>query len=296
MPGPLVEPVETEGVHVPTVRRALQAAFAVYLVAVLYLVLWPQPDTAGSGVEQVTALLRRAGFGAVTGAHVEVGLNVVLFVPLGLLGVLLWPRLAWWGWGPLGLALSAFLESFQWAFLPGRSATVSDLVANTAGALLGAAASAVLLWEVHRTRSGATDRPPLVDLRHVLVAAAGFLGVGAVLVLEPSAGIATSSVREISGWLQDRDAPSWLASRDLWERLLNVALFVPIGVLGALLRPGWSLVRWALVGAAGSLAIESAQWVLVPGRDASVSDLVTNTVGAVLGAALVRSVARRRAQ
>lgn len=66
--------------------------------------------------------------------------------------------------------------------------------------------------------------------------------------------------------------------------LYNLLLFVPLGVglrwLG--LRPG----RVVLISFLATLSIEAAQLSLVAGRDASLSDLLTNTAGGALGALL----------
>ncbi len=75
---------------------------------------------------------------------VEVGLNVLLFVPLSLLGAFVLDRWRVVGWLLAGLALSLVVEGVQALFLTGRSATVSDLVANTAGAGLGILAALVV--------------------------------------------------------------------------------------------------------------------------------------------------------
>lgn len=66
--------------------------------------------------------------------------------------------------------------------------------------------------------------------------------------------------------------------------LLNVVLFMPLGIgLGlAGVRPLHALVLVALL----SLTIEALQLVVVAGRDASLSDLFTNTVGGLLGAVI----------
>jgi glycopeptide antibiotics resistance protein len=275
-------------------RRLLLAGYAVYLLAVLYLVLWPQPDTPGRAVTSLADVLHRVGFEAVTDVHVEVGLNVVLFVPLGAIGMLLW-RLPWWSWGPVGLAFSVFLEAFQWAFLPDRTPTVSDLVANTAGALLGAGAVALVLREVRASGDRSTAAPPAVHPRLLVVTAGFFAVVALVLVWAPTADLPTAVVRGISRWMWEAGAPRWVAMKETWERLLNVLLFVPFGVLAALARPGWSLVRWAAVGFTGSLVIELVQAAVFPGRDATVSDLLTNTLGMVLGAWLAGAVTSRLA-
>jgi VanZ like protein len=64
----------------------------------------------------------------------------------------------------------------------------------------------------------------------------------------------------------------------------NILLFIPAG-LGLRLM-GLSTSKAVLVGFTVSLIVEILQLTLIPGRDASLSDLLTNTMGAVIGAAL----------
>ena len=72
----------------------------------------------------------------------------------------------------------------------------------------------------------------------------------------------------------------------LLDIILNVLLFVPLGIGLGLLR-GW---RTAIgIGLVTSLIIELTQLHLIAGRDASLRDVVTNTLGAALGAGLVLS-------
>lgn len=66
--------------------------------------------------------------------------------------------------------------------------------------------------------------------------------------------------------------------------VLNVLLFVPFAVGLALAGLSW---RWVVaIGAATTLLIEVLQLTTVYGRDASLSDVLTNTTGAAVGAAL----------
>ena len=66
--------------------------------------------------------------------------------------------------------------------------------------------------------------------------------------------------------------------------VLNVLLFMPLGLGLRLL--GWSWRRTVLMSASLSFAVEFLQFYVVPGRDASLSDLVTNTTGAAIGGAI----------
>ncbi|NNG16098.1 MAG: VanZ family protein [Gemmatimonadales bacterium] len=67
----------------------------------------------------------------------------------------------------------------------------------------------------------------------------------------------------------------------LIDVILNVALFLPLGLGLRLL--GWPFARIAIVSFLVSFAVESLQFVTILGRDASVSDLITNTSGGLLG-------------
>ncbi|GAA2002615.1 VanZ family protein [Microbacterium ulmi] len=84
------------------------------------------------------------------------------------------------------------------------------------------------------------------------------------------------------------DAVPWL-TYDVIEFTSNVLLFVPLGVLLALVLRGrwWLVVVIALVVAA---AIEMGQWMLLPARTPSLADVIANVAGAVVGLGLVATV------
>jgi hypothetical protein len=71
--------------------------------------------------------------------------------------------------------------------------------------------------------------------------------------------------------------------RSIADALLNVALFIPLGM--ALRRSRMSLRRLVALAALLSAGIEAAQLV-IPGRDPNLSDVVFNSLGSLLGAAL----------
>jgi glycopeptide antibiotics resistance protein len=86
-------------------------------------------------------------------------------------------------------------------------------------------------------------------------------------------------------WLPgDVDAPSFV---------LNVIMFIPLGILVPLLRPSLDAVRrLAGCAAAASSAIEVTQFVLGmtlgSRRTVDVNDLIANTAGALLGLLILR--------
>ena len=74
-----------------------------------------------------------------------------MFIPLGaLIASLVW-RSFWWVSGVLGLCLSLSIELTQYMLLPHRFATAGDVLANTAGALIGGAIVAVFRLYQFRT-------------------------------------------------------------------------------------------------------------------------------------------------
>lgn len=87
-----------------------------------------------------------------------------------------------------------------------------------------------------------------------------------------------------------------LVDYEVADALMNVAVFVPLGVLTALLRARASWPRAVLVAACVSLAIEISQLVtahlLGGGHLADVDDLLFNVLGGALGYGLLRASTR----
>jgi glycopeptide antibiotics resistance protein len=78
--------------------------------------------------------------------------------------------------------------------------------------------------------------------------------------------------------------------RDLVESFLNVVLFLPFGVSLRWLRVN---LYWAIaLGFALSLGVEVLQRTVIPGREAELQDLIANTLGALLGWLLARTLHR----
>ncbi|MFF1831725.1 VanZ family protein [Paenarthrobacter sp. NPDC058040] len=122
-------------------QRWLQAAFAAYLVALALVVFLPSKEA--STVTGFVGII--AGWLAALGlpfkdaaAAVEFVSNIVMFVPFGGLVRFLWPsRWTWWRILLLGAATSTLIELTQ-LLIPGRVTALSDVIANTAGAVIGA--------------------------------------------------------------------------------------------------------------------------------------------------------------
>jgi len=108
--------------------------------------------------------------------------------------------------------------------------------------------------------------------------------------------IIIATLLPFGGMPPERIPPSWcLRCGTLWltDAFANVALFVPWGLAMAMRRQ--RVWRVAVVSFCFSLLIELLQSVgLPPGRSPALADLVTNTLGGALGAALFLALVQER--
>ena len=111
---------------------ALHVWFAVYLVALALIVFWPAhvDSNAGPLLHWVTA-----GLPWLTYGRIEFLANVVLFVPFGAFLTRLLRRR--YLVPPLALATTIGIELVQSLYGGARTPSVSDVVANFLGALVG---------------------------------------------------------------------------------------------------------------------------------------------------------------
>ncbi|MGO2003605.1 VanZ family protein [Arthrobacter rhombi] len=125
----------------------------VYLLAVAFIVFWPVPvdRPAQDTLPKLLESWHAAGVPLwVDYQLIEWLANVVMFLPWGVLGTLILPRSWWWLVPFSGLLASAAVESAQYVFLPARFASAADIVANTAGAVIGYAGTALVIFCVRR--------------------------------------------------------------------------------------------------------------------------------------------------
>ncbi len=128
--------------------------------------------------------------------------------------------------------------------------------------------------------------------RWLLTALVGYCAVLAFILLWPSAGPAATVVRGTTDVLLRLGAPSGVVSGGRVEFGLNALMIAPVPLLVSLLWPAWSWERWTAYGFVGSLSIEAVQAVLLTGRSAQFRDVVSNTLGALIGALLAPAVRR----
>jgi VanZ family protein len=116
------------------------AALVAWVVLLAVVLLAPSSSGPDWVIFHLADALGRLGLPEVLThpGRVESMLNVVAFVPLGLLGSLLWPRPSWRDWTAVGFVVSFLVEVVQAVALGARQATNADVVANTLGMLVGA--------------------------------------------------------------------------------------------------------------------------------------------------------------
>ena len=119
-------------------RRTLAlVVLGLYLVGMAVAVAWPDGWAVNRAVVDVHYRLVGLGLRPPWGPDgTAVLLNVVACIPPVAAAVVLIPRVPWWAWVGVGLLLSVSVELAQG--LIGRATEVTDVLANTGGALIGA--------------------------------------------------------------------------------------------------------------------------------------------------------------
>ena len=136
---------DTAPLH-PRSRVVARAALIAYAIILAMIALWPVPVDSGAGdflraVHQV--------FPALTYERIEFSANILLFVPLGVLLMLILRRR--YLILPIALVVTAGIESAQALLLDRRTPSMTDIIANTTGACIGMLIIAVV--ETVRARS-----------------------------------------------------------------------------------------------------------------------------------------------
>ncbi|TWX37370.1 VanZ family protein [Frigoribacterium sp. ACAM 257] len=122
-----------------------------------------------------------------------------------------------------------------------------------------------------------------------------YLGLVAWMTLRPEVyGDRTSNLLwRALGFFSRHDETAWITF-DRVEFASNVIMFLPMGALVVLLLPRRFWWLGVLVGFAASWGIESYQSAYLDGRVSDVRDLVSNTLGATIGAAFTALLLPRR--
>lgn len=137
-------------------RLLLAVLFAVYLVLLVWVVLWKlEVPFVGTGdLRRLKLAPFTAGGGVSANTPVELGINVLLFLPFGIYLGLLADRWPWWRAAGVVAGTSLLFEVAQYVLAIGV-ADVTDVIVNTAGGLAG---FGVLVW----ARRGLQERTTAV--------------------------------------------------------------------------------------------------------------------------------------
>ncbi|WP_108249621.1 VanZ family protein [Planctomonas deserti] len=145
----------------PAVRRASVLAGVVFAALLALIVLVPASSELSSHpmVFRALGVLHRLGAPDwVSFNFIEFGANIALFVPVGAIVVLLAGARRWWLGVLVGGCASVAIETAQLIFVTSRVASLRDVVANTAGSMIGAVLAAVILAVLGARRARAARR------------------------------------------------------------------------------------------------------------------------------------------
>lgn len=115
------------------------AGFAAYAAGLAYVLLNPNSSLPSGGVGWANGVAGDLGAPGwiLAEQRFEFLANALVFVPIALLGRWAWPAVPLRLWALLGAGGSLAVEIAQGLFLPERSPTYIDVVANSTGAVLG---------------------------------------------------------------------------------------------------------------------------------------------------------------
>lgn len=140
-----MSPRKLRPMHRPSALTIAARVLLVPYAIALALIVW-LPSSAASRVTGIAFRIAQyvsehAGISLSTSYTVfEFLANIALFVPFGLLVAAAWPRTNAWWIILLGFSASATIELVQ-TLLPSRYPTLSDVIANTLGAIIGCCAA-----------------------------------------------------------------------------------------------------------------------------------------------------------
>lgn len=119
----------------------------------------------------------------------------------------------------------------------------------------------------------------------------------AVVLLQPSAGAAITTVGGVADWIRGFGFSREAVSNDRVEFVLNTVMVAPVAFLGSWLLPRLGVRDWWFYAFVASSLVEAVQGLFLADRHAQVVDIVGNSLGAALGAlAALTATAWRRGQ
>jgi glycopeptide antibiotics resistance protein len=135
-------------VRPPSVFRGVAVfALVAYCCFLAVVLLAPTSSDQSRAAAVLVDLGRQAGFARYANqVRAEFIANALILMPVSALGSLVWTRTNWRDWTAWGFLLAGCVELAQGLALAARTASFTDVVANTLGAMGGALFVAVLRW------------------------------------------------------------------------------------------------------------------------------------------------------
>jgi glycopeptide antibiotics resistance protein len=115
-----------------------------YIAFLAVVLLYPTSGSQSAAARHLATAAQDLGVSPLraTQERAELVANMLLLMPLSALGSMVWPRSTWRDWTAWSFVLACVVELTQGLLLPGRTAAMADVVANTLGGALGACAVA----------------------------------------------------------------------------------------------------------------------------------------------------------
>lgn len=124
--------------------------------------------------------------------------------------------------------------------------------------------------------------PPRVLVPRILLAA--YVALVAFIVFQPVPDLASGTVWDVTTLLHDLGLDPVRVTGARVEFVLNALMFAPIPFLGSLGFPRVRWADWVVACFVGSFAIEVLQGSFLEARSAQYVDIVSNTLGGLVGA------------
>lgn len=277
----------------PRQRRQLAGVLLAWVAFIAYGSWVPLNFQPRDPVSIWVALWQWTPDAAMQAQRLDTAVNVLLMMPLGFGLALLWLRpgmgvvahVVRLGIVLLVLPLSLLVEWGQ-GFLPGRNASLGDVLAQTTGTVLGLGLYGAF---GPRARQRLAAVGAALDARSRAVQALHLYLLGLLLFALMPLDLTLDLGELYRKWREGRvvlmpfGALRAPVSEALYEVFTDVLLWVPVGALWAMdatRRPVWVVVVRAVLLAT---AIEGAQ-LLVLSRVSDATDVVMSAAGACLGA------------
>ena len=134
--------------------RVLQIILGAYVALLAVVGFFPSPvdRPIDAPLSRIIQWCGQHGLGFISYAHVEFGANIALFVPLGMLIAMLFGPRRWWRAPVICFVATVIIELGQRVLLPQRVASISDVIANTIGGILGTLVAVAIIATAARNR------------------------------------------------------------------------------------------------------------------------------------------------